>query len=524
MNTFIKKISTVLLLVSFLSCTDLDVENKNQPNTVRVLETPDDLKSVPASSFRDWFNNTHAYDGPGIAFSTMADQHTSSWGNFGMDDLSSEPRVQFINVKAYAYSSITETYWKKMYASLSSANDILAAFKKDPDLKIGNNGADNNMVKAMSYFVQGVCHIYVGLVFDKGFIVDENTDITKIPSFFNYDEVIKAGIAKLDAAITATDAGNFTTPAAWFGGTTYTAAELKQLANSFKARALVYGSRNKAENDAVNWATVLTLAENGIQKNLAPQGDGLPWSGGTWYDLKRYSYLKGWTHIDMRIISMLVNGSASYPTDEKGFNSKYPARYDNNNKPAAKGKIKDGVAADQRLYSDFIYVAAIPHRPGRGYYHFSHYRLSKFDAPPRGNNRVNSKSKLDDLTVYENQLFIAEAKARTGDIPGALAILNDPKNPRKARGKLKDLQTSDLQVVLDAIFYERDIELIATGMGISFFDMRRRDLLQPGTLLHFPVPAGELQVLRQDLYSFGGENKDGVSTSNGGWFTPKKLP
>jgi len=58
-----------------------------------------------------------------------------------------------------------------------------------------------------------------------------------------------------------------------------------------------------------------------------------------------------------------------------------------------------------------------------------------------------------------------------------------------------------------------------TGSGISFFDMRRRDMLQRGTLLHFPIPANELLNAEMDLYTFGGvENADGINTSNAGWF------
>ena len=72
------------------------------------------------------------------------------------------------------------------------------------------------------------------------------------------------------------------------------------------------------------------------------------------------------------------------------------------------------------------------------------------------------------------------------------------------------------------MFYERDIELIMTGFGIAFFDMRRRDMLQTGTMLHFPIPAKELMLLGETVYTFGGvANADGINTSDGGWFPEK---
>ena len=66
------------------------------------------------------------------------------------------------------------------------------------------------------------------------------------------------------------------------------------------------------------------------------------------------------------------------------------------------------------------------------------------------------------------------------------------------------------------IFYEKDVELIDTGMGISFFDMRRRDMLQRGTILHFPVPATELEIVQVPVYTIGG-NPDGENVSDGSW-------
>ena len=44
-------------------------------------------------------------------------------------------------------------------------------------------------------------------------------------------------------------------------------------------------------------------------------------------------------------------------------------------------------------------------------------------------------------------------------------------------------------------------------------------MLQPGSLLHFLLPAEELQVLELPNYTFGGTaNADGVNASDGGWF------
>ena len=46
--------------------------------------------------------------------------------------------------------------------------------------------------------------------------------------------------------------------------------------------------------------------------------------------------------------------------------------------------------------------------------------------------------------------------------------------------------------------------------------MRRRDMLQRGTILHYPVPAAELEILGLDNYTIAGP-PDGENISNGHW-------
>ena len=128
---------------------------------------------------------------------------------------------------------------------------------------------------------------------------------------------------------------------------------------------------------------------------------------------------------------------------------------------------------------------------------------------------------MKELSAYDNQLMLAEAYARTNMIAEAAAIINNPDNPRIARGQLPEvLENKD--DILNVIFYERYIELFNNGYLISFCDMRRTDDLQYGTPLHFPVPAADLITLGKDIYTFGGEkNADGVNTSTGGdWIKP----
>ncbi|NQU88555.1 MAG: hypothetical protein HQ541_22640 [Mariniphaga sp.] len=152
--------------------------------------------------------------------------------------------------------------------------------------------------------------------------------------------------------------------------------------------------------------------------------------------------------------------------------------------------------------------------PSRGYYQFSHYRYKRYDD-------LKARIWYGDIPkpsflVWENEMLKAEALVRTGNVAGAVLILNDPNGARKLRGQLPDVTTTNATDVLWAIFYEKDIELIVSGMGIGYFDMRRRDQLQRGTILHFPVPAKELDLMNLENYTIAG-TPDGENISQGSW-------
>jgi starch-binding outer membrane protein, SusD/RagB family len=180
---------------------------------------------------------------------------------------------------------------------------------------------------------------------------------------------------------------------------------------------------------------------------------------------------------------------------------------------------------DKRFGVDFMFFASNDFSPERGGWHFSHYRHSRYDFPAstseEGFGMGESRGPLRELRAYDNELMKAEAMARTGNVGGAKAILNDPNLPRKKRGEMPDV-TADADV-LKAIFYERYVELFHNGYLISFCDMRRTDELQQGTPLHYPVPGRELLALGFELYTFGGYgNADGINTSDGGdWIKPE---
>ncbi len=473
MKTKVYKLLLLTVVVMGLmtySCADLVVENLVEPDSAKALKNPEDLKGVAGGAFKVVHNAAQEYDGPALAMGGMADQTSCSWGNAAMRDLGKEPRIGFNNSITYSYFPVISVPWGAFYASISSVNDVLKAI--DGGMVFGPDGSETKMVEAWCYFVSGVAHSYVGLIYDKGNYIEHTTDVSTV-ALLPWEDIIDGSISLLDKAIAIADANNFTLPVAWVAGQTMTNVGLSKLANSYAARTMVYSSRNKAHNTALDWTKVLGYANKGIVVDFSP-----------------------WGRVDSRIINILDHTK--------------PFRWADGN-TAGYGQA---TSADARLASDFGYLSAQAFPPDRGYYWFSSYRFKRYDNVT-SSVWYGDKPKPSFL-AWENEMLKAEAMVRTGNIAGGVAILNSATGARKVRGNLPDVTATTADAVLKILLEEKDIELFDSGMGIGYFDMRRNDKLLTGTILHFPVPVTELEIANITPYTIAGD-PDGINISNGGW-------
>jgi hypothetical protein len=478
----------LLLIFSLSGCVDMNIKNQNKPDTEDLLGTSADVLKIAGDGYRLWNNAIQELAGPGLATSAMADETTCSWGSAAVKDLSSEPREPFNNSVTYAYAYVTKVFWENSYKDLSRINDILKRIDVDGMIIRDSDGKDvTGMIRGWCYFLQGVIHGYLALLFDQATILDVNTDPVTA-GYQPYQEVSAAAMDFFDKALdTLENTGDFQLPDGYISGYNLNKAELIQLINSFAARILAYTPRTAAENTAVDWEKVLGYARNGIDWDLAPYINDE-----TWLDnVKIYGTYPGWARIDHRIINLLDHDYPSrWPDDNVSWNT--PDGSD----PG------EASSQDARLASDFEYLETNNFRPDRGYYHFSHYRYKRYDY------LLGSwEGAAPTFLKWENDMLIAEALIRArNDIAGAAALLNDPGGARKVRGGLPDVTPANAKEALEIIFNERAIELILTQSGTAYFDMRRRDMLQAGTPLHFPVPASELEILGLPNYTTDGSD------------------
>ncbi|HEX5409490.1 MAG TPA: hypothetical protein VFW89_06965 [Gemmatimonadaceae bacterium] len=483
------------MLLALAGCSqDLTIPDGNAPDTKRALSTPADVAALATTSIQTWQDANTEMNGT-ESMAVMADALTSSFNNFGMNLSAAEPRVGIQNnTTGGDYTSMVQDPWYNNYTALGEANDVLRALA-DGSIIIGSATADSTKsYQALAMLTQGLAMGSIALYFDQGYVVDENTTLpAPVDALVKYPDVAAGALAKLDAVIA------MSTPNAYpalpdnalpIPGVHLTPENLAKIANTMAARIIAYLPRNSADNDAADWARVLSYAQKGISSgtpfdfSILEDGGTLWWDGG-----KAYGDYGPWMRVSMRVMHEM--------------NPSLPVRYTECH------SIPEDAAgfADARYATDFTYDQDIPFQCARGAWHFSNWEHSRWGTKAvAGDVTWNSGTFTGVAPLVlgaENDLLMAEALIRTnGSLGEAATLIN---NTRVGRGHLTPATAADGAATLLAdIQYEQDVELLDTGGGLQWFNRRRIDGLQPGTPHHFPVPAKELEIDQLPIYTFGG--------------------
>jgi hypothetical protein len=408
---------------------------------------------------------------------------------------SSQPRDSWQNDPAAAARTSIEWYWYQYYSMLSSANDVLIAIRKN-NLVI-NSPAETKRTETIAVLAQAMAYSALALNYDKAFLVDENTDLSAPLPFSTRQQLRDAAITKFSEAATLAAANQFVTPVEWTNGHSYSNSQIARLARTMAARTLAYFARNAAENTATAWATVASLAAQGISSGTAFDfiftGDGF---GSAFYDeLKDWSNDPTTMRVDTRVANLLDPATQRHPWPEPGGNGP-PS--------SADARLGDGENG-----TDFIWDGSAIFPPARGQYHQSNIAHIRYiyasAADPAGSG--GGRGEIPVITATENDLLWAEGLIRSGgSLATAAGLIN---KTRVDRGELAPALASESQAsLLLKLQYEQEIELMGLGPQ-PYYNRRRIDGLQPLTPRHMPVPAKELGVLQQELYTFGGSANPG---------------
>jgi len=471
-------------LLSFSSCqqfeTDLEVINTENPDDDTIYFDPAAVEATAGSLYQNWYMANSNYTAMGMSMNTMADVSTASWGNAGMRDTSSEPRVAWNNTTGYSNANFLATPFNAMYSVLSDANTVMAQYKN------GAEFSDREMIASVAKFGQALAIGYSALNFDRTWLSDEDgakNDGVAV----GYNEAMEFALTKLDEAIAIANANTFSVPEAWFKGNSMSNTDFAKLMSSYGARMLSMNARNSADKAATDWNRVLAYANNAVTADWSIAHDDT-----NWFDLfKTYLVYPGWARIDLYVINKMDPNTPDYW-------------------PAAAVLLPPSTSSDARLASDFQYLDSQNFRPERGTYHYSSYRYSRYDQ-----YITVWTVPTPEIYAAEVDMYKAEANLMLGNLVTAANIVNA--STRVTRGGLGAIQ-ADANSIADAIHYERVVEMPLLSAGLAFYEMRKNDLLQAGTPLHWPVPGIALQAIPEPIYTFGGtEGEAGKDYSTGGW-------
>ena len=519
----------LLLILGLAGCQDLSVENANNPDRTLALARPGDVEALIAETFTDYWTASQWCSAGALFLSTIADENSSAWANWGMRDMSSEPRIAWDNGSTYNRRSSTENPWFRGYRGISNASDGLQAIARaEAEGSVEDNvytreGFNTDRLKAFAKLNQGLIHGWLALMFDQAFIVDETVDLENdVLSLSPYQDVMQAALGFLDEARAIAqnnigdDSFTITADEDWIFSVEVDAELMVKLANSFAARFMVQLPRDEAARAAVNWGEVVNRIDNGITEDFVPIGD----DSGSINEtdcLKRYGQNgTTWSRADYRTIGP-ADESVCDPGDDK-INC-YQEWIDT---PLQDRLVFDIFTTDRRIVgdasdltvdgTDFQYQGNNgPFPAARGTYHYSshnHKRYQEFF-----NNSQNGP--MPNMLVAEMDMYRAEALLRTGGSTDEVAALIN--KTRVARGQLNPASGSDPvgsstdgHSHLDNVSlwakmkYERRIETFQTAAGLAYFDKRGLGDLVTGTPIHFPIPGKELETLALQNYTFGG--------------------
>jgi hypothetical protein len=520
----------VLAAVLMSGCVDLDVTNPNEPDRERVLSSPQDVQSLLSTSYQAYFDNAQQTN-PNLPTAAMADMLTGGFFDFGVHDVTTEPRTIFDANPTNTRGFVGRAPWSRLYPVISNVNDGLGAI--DGGLRIVIDGADQTpRARAFGKFVQGISHGYLGLYYDQALIIKEDVDLERMDprDFRPYPEVRTAALAMLDEAIAVSQANPFTIPAssAWINGVTMTNQDLTRVINSYYARILAYSPRTWEERAAVDWNEVLRRIDAGITQNFAPEG-----MLNVWESNMRRLYARTRTrpsdHVrpDYRALGPADTSGAfqiwhATPSEQR---QQFQVRTTDRRIHGAAGPTARGKYFGWDTNATCIWpVARGTYRCSRYFYH----RGGTGDSWHVGPQVTMSRTEMDLLKAEalirlnraaEAVPLINRSRVANGELPPA-TVEGPPASracvPRKVSGECGSLW--------DALMHERAMENSDVEGAIMWWDFRGLNRLQEGTLLHFPVSGIELENLSLRVYTFGGVGGQGAASQPQYHRCPVALP
>ncbi|HLU25415.1 MAG TPA: hypothetical protein VKZ58_06875 [Longimicrobiales bacterium] len=533
-------------LVGLGACSDrLEVTNLNSADRDRALATPADVESVIRGSWNALHAGIHhTNDALYPQMLTMGMENLAELANFGMGPRGGIPRTFIDNNRGNQVQAGNYRDFAHLHRASRLAAVGLTAFQRE-GFSIGSPDADAR-AKAFAKFTMGVAHGYLAAAYDSAAIISEEDDPEAINPLAGYKEVHEAALRYLQEAIDIATAGpNFNIPANWFATAgAVSRDEFIRIVRSYRARIRAMVARTPAERAALPWNEIMADAENGITSDLMVQMLP-PGQGGSWDMAWFAQHFAGsnW-HLMWSFMVGMADTSGAYDAwlrAPRGQKTRFLVVTPDRRFP--RGETR----AEQQANSPVIppagqYFRNIPdgedvdNEPlGRSMYQHARFRAFR-DA-----NRIGP---FPYFQVAELNLLRAEGHIRMGQVAQAAALIDVT---RVGKGGLPPLTGAVTSVddpvpggnacvprvptsertadyawpngskcgnIMEALKWEKRMELAFTTWGAWYFDSRGWGDLPENTPIHWMVPWQEADTRRMPIYH-GGDPARGDAAARG---------
>lgn len=533
-----------------LGACDLEVENRTNPDTQKVLATARDVEAVAGGQFLRFMQAGHSSTANfwGMA-NVMSFENFSSLSNNCQGQRVGIPRAANDNAVGNGCAG-EQSRMYYIHSEVVRVSSNLIDRLNQTGFTLGSPAQDNR-ARAFVYFTRGLALGYLALFYDQASIVTPGQSGQDEGELSSYTDVMAEAFASLDQAISiaqnpGTGSNGFPIPAAWYATeTAMSAAEFVRVIRSYKARLRANVARTPAERAAVNWAAVIADAQNGITADHNIVTSTTLGPNNTWV-AQWYAYTT-WHQMVPFIIGMGDNSGAyatyiATPLDDKGAGGpffmttpdlRFPQGADRAAQQAdfAVTQCSSAAAVCKRYFRNRPTANDQTSGATWGHSNYDHARWYswRFFGSVAGATAQNGPFPF--MTKAEIDLLQAEGLIRTGNHAAAAALIN---NTRVARGGLPAITAFDATSpvpggancvpkvpvgpsfntiacgnMLEALKWEKRIETAYTHFAGWFLDSRGWGDLPATTPLHWAPPY-------QDLLARGWTSDEIAATSTGG--------
>lgn len=539
---------------------DLAVQNPNQPETERVLQTPADVQNLLSTQYLRWHSAMYGALGNvwGMA-NVQSFENYSSLSNNCQGQRVGIPRAANDNKVGNGCSGDQRRIYFIAAEVVRTASNVLSRLDQ-PEFTLGSPAQDARG-RAFGQFLRGVALGYMALTYDSTAIITPEMSTEDPGELEGYVEVMEAAMQALQDAIdaasaTVTGANGFPLPATWIPGpTSMTSAEFIRLVRSYRARLRAGNARSPAERAAVDWDAVIADAQNGITADHFNTTSTTTGPFNSWVAV--YHTFTTWHQMTPFVVGMADNSGAyaawvAQPLDTRGSGTPFFMTTPDQRFPQGATRVAQQAdfaitscsGANQTCKRYFVNRPSGQDQFSGFSWGWSNYDFVRFYSWRTSGSGTGQNGNFPFFTRAELDMLEAEGQIRKGNFAAAAALIN---KTRVARGGLPAITAFDgtspmpggadcvpkvpvgptfavlaCGNMFEAMKWEKRIETAYTHFAAWFQDSRGWGDLAEGTGIHWAPPFEDLQARGRtgaEIYSTGGTSGNPGSAPKGtyGW-------